>query len=95
VENILLQPLDGSPGHQVTDFTSENISQFQWSQDGKCAVRLFAVYQKGHHVPHYQREFSRLRPCAKGGRVARLFLLILSPYSTSSAVFGFRRPSTL
>jgi Tol biopolymer transport system component len=35
VDNILLQPLDGSPGHQVTDFTSENISQFQWSPDGK------------------------------------------------------------
>jgi Tol biopolymer transport system component len=35
VENILLQPLDGSPGHQVTDFSSENISQFQWPPDGK------------------------------------------------------------
>jgi hypothetical protein len=34
-ENILLQPIDGSPGHQVTDFTSENISQFQGSPDGK------------------------------------------------------------
>jgi Tol biopolymer transport system component len=35
VDNIVVQPLDGSPGRQVTDFTSENISQFQWSPDGK------------------------------------------------------------
>jgi Tol biopolymer transport system component len=33
--HIFVQPLDGSPGRQVTDFTSENISQFQWSPDGK------------------------------------------------------------
>ena len=33
--NIFVQPLDGSPGRQVTDLTSENISQFQWSPDGK------------------------------------------------------------
>src|ERR1700693_32136 len=30
-----VQPLDGSPGRQVTDFTSENISPFQWAPDGK------------------------------------------------------------
>jgi eukaryotic-like serine/threonine-protein kinase len=35
VDNIFVQPLDGSAGRQVTDFTSENISQFQWSPDGK------------------------------------------------------------
>jgi Tol biopolymer transport system component len=35
VDNIFVQPLDGSPGRQVTDLTSENISQFQWSPDGK------------------------------------------------------------
>jgi Tol biopolymer transport system component len=35
VENIFVQPLDGSPGRQVSDSTSENISQFQWSPDGK------------------------------------------------------------
>jgi hypothetical protein len=40
--------------------------------------------------PMYQREFSRFRPCAKGGRVATLLLLILSPCPTSSAVFGIR-----
>ncbi len=35
VDNIFVQPLDGSPGHQITNFTSEHIAKFQWSPDGK------------------------------------------------------------
>ena len=35
VDNIFVQPLDGSPGHQITNFTSEHIAEFQWSLDGK------------------------------------------------------------
>ncbi len=35
VDNIFVQPLDGSPGQQITKFTSEHIAQFQWSPDGK------------------------------------------------------------
>ena len=35
VDNLFAQPLDGSPGHQITSFTSEHISKFQWSPDGK------------------------------------------------------------
>ncbi|HST79102.1 MAG TPA: protein kinase, partial [Verrucomicrobiae bacterium] len=35
VDNIFVQPLDGSPGHQITNFTSQNIAEFQWSPDGK------------------------------------------------------------
>ncbi len=35
VDNIFAQPLDGSPGHQVTNLTSDLISQFKWSPDGK------------------------------------------------------------
>jgi eukaryotic-like serine/threonine-protein kinase len=35
VDNLFAQPLDGSPGHQITNFTSEHISKFQWSPDGK------------------------------------------------------------
>jgi Tol biopolymer transport system component len=39
VDNLWLQPLDGSPGKQLTNFTSEHISNFQWSLDGnKLAV---------------------------------------------------------
>jgi len=35
VDNLWAQPLDGSKGKQVTDFTSENIYDFHWSFDGK------------------------------------------------------------
>jgi eukaryotic-like serine/threonine-protein kinase len=35
VDNIFQQPLDGSPGHQITNFTSEHIAEFRWSPDGK------------------------------------------------------------
>jgi Tol biopolymer transport system component len=35
VDNIFVQSLDGSPGHQITNFTSDHISQFQWSPDTK------------------------------------------------------------
>jgi Tol biopolymer transport system component len=34
-ENVFVQPLDGSPGHQVTNFTSQRVWQFHWSPDGK------------------------------------------------------------
>ncbi|HEV2102980.1 MAG TPA: hypothetical protein VGR58_09400 [Candidatus Acidoferrum sp.] len=30
-----MQSLDGSPGHQITNFTSQHIAEFQWSPDGK------------------------------------------------------------
>jgi eukaryotic-like serine/threonine-protein kinase len=35
VDNIWIQPLDGSPGRQITNFTSEQITSFHWSADGK------------------------------------------------------------
>jgi serine/threonine protein kinase/Tol biopolymer transport system component len=35
VDNLWLQPLDGSPGKQITDFASEHIFDFHWSSDGK------------------------------------------------------------
>ncbi len=35
VDNLWLEPLDGSPGHQLTHFTSESITDFHWSPDGK------------------------------------------------------------
>jgi Tol biopolymer transport system component len=35
VDNLWAQPLDGSPGHQLTHFTSETITDFHWSPDGK------------------------------------------------------------
>jgi eukaryotic-like serine/threonine-protein kinase len=35
VDNIFLQPIDGSPGHTITSFTSNHIGAFRWSPDGK------------------------------------------------------------
>lgn len=35
VGNLWTQPLDGSPGHQITNFTSGTINAFRWSPDGK------------------------------------------------------------
>ncbi len=34
-DNLWLQPLDGSKGHTITNFTSERIRDFHWSFDGK------------------------------------------------------------
>jgi Tol biopolymer transport system component len=33
--NLWMQPLDGSPGHQITNFTSDLITGFRWSPDRK------------------------------------------------------------
>ena len=33
-DNLWLQPLDGSPGKEITNFKSENIADFHWSFDG-------------------------------------------------------------
>jgi len=35
VDNLWTQPLDGSPGRRITAFSSEQISNFGWSPDGK------------------------------------------------------------
>jgi eukaryotic-like serine/threonine-protein kinase len=35
VNNLWLQPLDGSPGRQLTHFASEFITDYSWSPDGK------------------------------------------------------------
>ena len=35
VDNLWLQPIDGSKGRQLTNFTSERIYDFHWSFDGK------------------------------------------------------------
>ena len=34
VENVVVQPLDGSAAHQITNFQSEEIWSFSWSPDG-------------------------------------------------------------
>jgi eukaryotic-like serine/threonine-protein kinase len=40
VDNVWVQPLDGSVGHKITNFTSDLISDFHWSPDGKSLAIL-------------------------------------------------------
>jgi eukaryotic-like serine/threonine-protein kinase len=35
VDNIWIQPVDGTAGHPITHFTSQQIQSFHWSPDGK------------------------------------------------------------
>jgi eukaryotic-like serine/threonine-protein kinase len=44
-DNIWIQPVDGSKGHQVTNFTTDHIRSFAWSPDGKtlAVVRTHLV----------------------------------------------------
>jgi len=35
VDNVWLQPLDGSPGRRITNFNSDQIVDLCWSPDGK------------------------------------------------------------
>jgi Tol biopolymer transport system component len=35
VSNIWVQPLDGSPPRQLSDFKAERIDSFDWSADGR------------------------------------------------------------
>jgi eukaryotic-like serine/threonine-protein kinase len=44
VDNIWIQPLDGSKGHTLTDFKSKFISDFRWSRDGKRLAVLRHSY---------------------------------------------------
>jgi eukaryotic-like serine/threonine-protein kinase len=39
-DNLWLQPLDGSPGKQVTNFKSEFIADLRWSFDGSKLAML-------------------------------------------------------
>jgi Tol biopolymer transport system component len=38
VSNLVIQPLDGSPAKQLTDFKTDRIYSFEWSVDGKWLV---------------------------------------------------------
>jgi len=43
VDNLWVQPLDGSPGHHLTHFTSEQIYSFAFSPDGNKVA-----FDRGH-----------------------------------------------
>jgi Tol biopolymer transport system component len=40
VDNLWLQPLDGSGGHPVTNFSSLKIYSYQWSFNGKSLAMV-------------------------------------------------------
>jgi len=40
VENLWQQPLDGSPGRQITNFPAEQITNYNWSPDGKTIAMI-------------------------------------------------------
>jgi len=40
VDNVWIQPLDGSKGHQLTHFNSGQITDFRWAPDGKTLAVL-------------------------------------------------------
>jgi eukaryotic-like serine/threonine-protein kinase len=44
-DNIWMQPVDGSKGRQVTNFTTDHVRNFEWSPDGKtlAVVRLHVI----------------------------------------------------
>jgi len=44
VDNVWVQPLDGLPGHLITDFKSERIWSFSLSPNGKTLALL-----RGHY----------------------------------------------
>ncbi|HUA16202.1 MAG TPA: protein kinase [Verrucomicrobiae bacterium] len=45
IDNLWLQPLDGSKGRQITDFNSDHIYDFHWSFDGKQLALV-----RGHNL---------------------------------------------
>ena len=40
VDNVWIEPLDGSPLRQITNFKSQEILDFRWSADGKSLAVL-------------------------------------------------------
>ena len=62
VDNIFVQPLDGSPGRQITNFTSENIAQFQWSPDGKALAVARSHNTSDVVLLRESRRYQLLRP---------------------------------
>jgi serine/threonine protein kinase/Tol biopolymer transport system component len=45
VDNVWIQPLDGSPGRQITKFTGQEIVSLAWSSDGKQLAILRIDYK--------------------------------------------------
>ncbi len=40
IDNVWIQPIDGSKGHKVTNYKSDNVLDFKWAPDGKSLAVL-------------------------------------------------------
>jgi Tol biopolymer transport system component/DNA-binding winged helix-turn-helix (wHTH) protein len=49
VSNLWMQPLDGGPKRQLTDFTTNGVHNFAYSHDGS-ALYVVRIYQNSHAV---------------------------------------------
>ncbi|MGA8674580.1 MAG: protein kinase [Candidatus Acidiferrales bacterium] len=58
-ENLWLQPLDGSPGHAVTNFTSDRIQNYEFSPDGKSLGVLRSHTESDVVILHDNRGSSK------------------------------------
>jgi Tol biopolymer transport system component len=54
-DNLWLQPLDSSPGKQITNFKSERISEIHWSFDGSKLAMLRGHTDSGRRIVHVIR----------------------------------------
>jgi hypothetical protein len=59
VDNVWVQPLDGSAGHAITDFKSEQIWTFSLSPDGKS---LAVLRLPSAALPGSKNLFGKRRP---------------------------------
>ena len=62
VDNIWVQPLDGSKGRKLTSFTSKRIEDFRWSRDGKTLAVLHFSGVSDVILLHDTSNSSRLIP---------------------------------
>jgi serine/threonine protein kinase/Tol biopolymer transport system component len=67
VGNVWAQPLDGTPGHRLTNFTSDQIRTFQFSPDGKslAVARVHVVSRRSPLARHPHVGSIATRPACK------------------------------
>jgi Tol biopolymer transport system component len=68
VSNIWVQPLDGSPGRQITNFTSGTFRRLHWSPDGKSLAVIRDASQSDVVLLH---EVSQAASLSGGGDTSR------------------------
>jgi Tol biopolymer transport system component len=75
VSNIWVQPLDGSPGRQITNFKSGTFGSFRWSPDGKLLALIRDVSQSDVVLLHEVSQAASLSGRGDTSRQVAFFLL--------------------